>query len=297
MRNTIIITVLGIFLAAPLFAQDGTSTSNLESYCYGKPLNKGEDSGFTLLKAIVFRPPEDHPAPSGSAVVVFHGGGWSMGSEEWAFGIARRFAEQGMVGIAVNYRLSDQKSISPVDAMADAREAVRWVRKNAGLLDISPDRIIAYGWSAGAHLAAASAIFTNLPPQAEISCIPDALVLKSPALDLLNDKWFRTLLGDSLKAADYSPLEHVRAGLPPTLILQGRTDSVTPLSGIQEYHDRMVAAENRCELVVYDGVGHLFTPEGEPDDGYPNPDPEVQAAAWQKVFEFLGSLGFFEAKR
>ena len=76
------------------------------------------------------------------------------------------------------------------------------------------------------------------------------------------------------------------------MILHGRADTVTPLKGVQKFHDRMTLFQNRCELQVYDGVGHLFTPEGEPDDGYPNPEPNVQADAWLKIEEFLGSLGF-----
>jgi len=297
MRNPVLLTILLVFFATPLYAQEETSGSKLESHCYGKPLKSGSKAAYDSLKAVVFRPPEGHQSPSSAAVVVFHGGGWSIGSEEWAYGTARRFAEKGFVGIAVNYRLSDRKSVGPIDAMADARAAIRWARKNADLLGVSPNRIVAYGWSAGAHLAASTAIFSDSPPGEELSCIPNALILKSPALDLVNDEWFCTLLGDSLEVADYSPVEHVRSGLPPTLILEGETDTVTPIGGVRKFHDRMLDAENRCELVIYEGVGHLFTPSSEPDDGYPNPNLEVQAAAWLDVDEFLASLGFMESLR
>ena len=297
MRNLIVVTILSVLFAAPLCAQENAAGSQLESYCYGKPLTKGTEAGFTSLRAVVFRPSADHQAPSCSAVVVFHGGGWSIGSEEWAYGVARRFAEKGMVGIAVNYRLSDRKTATPVDAMADARAAIRWTRMNASSLDISPDRIAVYGWSAGAHLAVSAAIFSGLPPNEGLSCVPNALILKSPALDLVSDEWFCTLLGDSLAAADYSPVEHVRSGLPPTLILAGETDTVTPVDGVRRFHELMLADKNQCELVVYEGVGHLFTPGGEPDDGYSNPAPEVQAAAWREVDEFIESLGFLGLQR
>lgn len=275
-------------------AQETPSVADPQRFCYGKPVNKGTDSGYVLLEAFVFRPSVTNSSPTGSAIVVFHGGGWASGSAEWAFGTARRFAEKGMVGIAVNYRLSDQKYVTPVDAMADARQVIRWVRKNAESLNISADRIVAYGWSAGAHLASSAAIFSDLPPQEKGNCVPDALILKSPALDLVSDGWFCTLLGDSLAAKDFSPVEHVRSGLPPTLILQGTTDTVTPVTGAQRFHDNMIAAENLCELHIYEGVGHLFTPAGEPDDGYPNPDPSVQTDAWRKVDKFLKSLGFLK---
>lgn len=297
MRDLTVATIIAALFAASLCAQEDAGDSRLEWYCYGKPATAGTETGFTSLKAVVFRPAADHQVPSGSAVVVFHGGGWTVGSEEWAYGAARRFAARGMVGIAVSYRLADRKSTTPVDAMADARAAIRWARMNAGLLGVSPDRIAAYGWSAGAHLAASAAVFPDLAPGEGVSCVPDALILQSPALDLVHDEWFHTLLGDTLAAADYSPADHVRDGLPPTLVLAGETDTVTPVDGARRFRDRMVAKNNRCELVVYEGVGHLFTPSDEPDDGYPNPDPEVQAAAWREVDGFLASLGFLGSPR
>jgi len=56
----------------------------------------------------------------------------------------------------------------------------------------------------------------------------------------------------------------------------------------------MRAAGNRCDLHVYDDVGHLFTPADEPDDGRPNPDPKVQAVAYREADDFLVSIGFIK---
>jgi acetyl esterase/lipase len=84
--------------------------------------------------------------------------------------------------------------------------------------------------------------------------------------------------------------------MPPTLILEGKTDTVTPLKGVRKFHDLMVAQKNRCDLVVFDGVGHLFTPSNEPDDRMPNPDPQVTAEAWREVDKFLISLGLLDDK-
>jgi hypothetical protein len=56
----------------------------------------------------------------------------------------------------------------------------------------------------------------------------------------------------------------------------------------------MREAGNRCELHVYDGVGHLFTPASEPDDGWPKPDRKVQTAAFARADKFLKSLGFIK---
>ena len=77
-----------------------------------------------------------------------------------------------------------------------------------------------------------------------------------------------------------------------TVIVTGRQDTVTPLREVQAFADRMKAAGNRCELHVYDGVGHLFTPVGTPDDGYPQPDVAVRSAAFAELDAFLVSLGY-----
>jgi acetyl esterase/lipase len=258
--------------------------------------------GDVNLLAHVFAPEAtpDGLAPSRprAAVVVFHGGGWTLGEASWAFPIARHFSQMGAVGIAVQYRLSDEKSVTPLDAMADAREVIRWLRANAENLGIDPQRIAAYGWSAGGHLAACAAIFndandTNPPP--EVSA-PNALVLNSPAVSVSQPGgWFERLLLGRAEARAASPDEHVRAGLPPTLILQGDVDSVTPLAGAERFCRRMREAGNRCDLQVYEGFGHLFTPAGTPDDGWPQPDPTTRAAALQRVDDFLRDLGFLPA--
>lgn len=253
-------------------------------------------AGGVDLRAYVFSPVAKKEGTTRSAIVIFHGGGWSIGSPEWAFSRAEHFAELGMIAVAAQYRLSDQKTITPLEAMADARAVIRWMRSRADTLGIAADRIAAYGWSAGAHLAASAAIFDDSAADATVSCAPNALILSSPAVALEGDGWAQRLLGSRANVAEISPDDHVRSGLPPTIILQGRTDTVTPLPGVERFCDRMREAGNRCDLHVYDGVGHLFTPASEPDDGLPNPDPEVRAAAFREADDFLASLGFIADK-
>jgi acetyl esterase len=247
----------------------------------------------TQLKAYVFSP-DKTAKRSRSAIVLFHGGGWSMGEPSWAFARAKHFAERGMVAVAAQYRLSDQKEITPHEAMADARAAIRWVRGHADSLGIDPKRVAAFGWSAGAHLAASAAIFDKDASAYGVSARPDALVLLSPAVSLGADSWAQRLLMDRGSARDISPDEHVRKGLPPTLILQGDVDTVTPMAGSQRFCERMRAAGNVCQLQVYKGFGHLFTPADTPDDGMPQPDPATSAAAMARADRFLESLGFLK---
>ncbi len=240
------------------------------------------------LKAYIFSPQKQNLKESQPAIVIFHGGGWFIGEPSWAFARAQHFAKLGFIAIAAQYRLSNQKDITPLEAMEDSREVIKWMRLNADSLQIDPDKIVAYGWSAGAHLAASAAIFND-----SLST-PNALVLVSPAVSLERDAWFKNLLLNRVEVNSVSPDENVREGLPPTIIFQGRDDTVTPLAGVQKFTARMLAAGNRCELIIYDDVGHLFTPSNIPDYNEPQPDPKVQADAFEKADVFLKSLGYIE---
>ena len=141
---------------------------------------------------------------------------------------------------------------------------------------------------------AAAAIWTEIDEGEDLRCAPDVMILSSPAVSLHHDRWVKKLLGDRAEAADVSPDQHVRPGMPPTLILQGRTDTVTPLEGTQRFHDAMLAAGNESVLIVYDDVGHLFTPSTESDKGRPNPDPAVNERAKKAMEEFLRARGFID---
>lgn len=239
------------------------------------------------LEAHVFDPgPSAEPR---AAIVVFHGGGWYMGDPTWAYGRAQRYAGLGLVAVAAQYRLaSEQNTVSPIDAVADARAQIAWLRANAARLNVDPARIAVYGWSAGGHLAVAAAQARDPASR------PDALVLLSPAVDLERDGWFARLIGPERRAEDYSPLRHVQAGMPPILILQGDVDTVTPLAGAEAFCSAVQGAGNFCELAVYRGYGHLFTPAGKDDSGFPEPDAATSAAADERADRFLRERGFLE---
>ena len=219
------------------------------------------------------------PTPR-AAVVLLHGGGWVAGDATWVYPRARRFAEAGMLTVAVDYRLNN-----PRHAAADTRSVIRWLRANAGALNIDPDRIAAYGVSAGGQLSVSAA------QSADASARPNLIVLVSPALDLERDGWFARLAGEEA-ARELSPLANVRPGLPPTLILQGDVDTQTPLAGARAFCDAMRASSARCVLKVYRGYGHLFTPAGINDRETPRPDPAISAAAADFAEAFLRQEGY-----
>lgn len=283
-----LLTVLLMFLfCLNLNAQNKSQVKGPIEYIY--------DSTKTVsLKAYIFSPAEKEIKKSNPAIVIFHGGGWSIGEPSWVFGIAKKYAKKGMVAIAAQYRLSDQENITPIDAMEDARNVILWMRENSNELRIDKDRVVAYGWSAGAHLASCAAVFQSTGSEKKINSVPNALILVSPALSINNDGWFKKLLGEKGNPSDYSPAEHLKKNMPPCIIVVGKDDSVTPIHQSKLFHKNMLKYGNESYLHIYDGVGHLFTPSDQPDDGYPKPDKKIQAKAYDEIDLFLKKLGYIE---
>jgi acetyl esterase/lipase len=248
--------------------------------------------GTDSLKAYVFFPEDIADNESRPSITVFHGGGWAMGEPSWGFWHAKKYTKYGMVAISVEYRISDKESITPIDAMEDTKDFFLWARENANKLKLNKDSIAAFGWSAGGHLVTSAAVFAKYTLDSSISSKPNALILQSPAVSTLNDDWFKQLLLDKGNAIDYSPAEHVDKGMPPTIIVIGRDDTVTPLKYSEFFRDEMIKNENKCELHIYDNVGHLFTPL--PDNGWPKPDKEVSEKAFSQVDLFLKGLGYIK---
>ncbi len=268
-------------------AQVKTDSLALEEFTYDE---KNE------LKIYCVRPFDYYPDKEYPAIVIFHGGGWSVGEASWGFNSAKHYASKGMVAFSVQYRLQESDNeTTPYESVLDAQNAIRWVRKNASKFSINDNMIASYGWSAGAHLAACAAIFNNLDaPNESVSSSPNLLLLKSPALSLLLYPNFQKRLHDKIDVREISPAEFVSENTPPTIIVIGKDDTVTPLQGSEQYKNNMDKYKNQCELIIYDGVGHLFTPSSEPDDGWPNPDEKVRLDAQKKMDDFLKKHNYFK---
>ncbi len=243
--------------------------------------------GGESLHAYVFLPPGHRTDDQTHAILLFHGGGWSAGSPEWTFPTARRFADSGLVAIAIQYRLSNG-AVTPIDALGDACAAFQWTRERATEFGLS-GRVAGYGVSAGGHLVAATAT-VGCPEDGPVG--PDALLLWSPALDLVNDGWFKSKLQGLATAADLSPARHVGRSTPPTSIVHGERDTLTPLAGVRRYCARLGELGRTCDVHVYPGVGHLLTRNLANQESDFDPDPEVRADGIAQHYRFLRTLGF-----
>jgi len=267
-------TLLGVLAASALsFATLSTARAEPAKHVYREVDGRS-------LNAFVFQPTV-HTASPRSAILLFHGGGWAAGSAEWTFSSAQRFADLGLVAIAVDYRLSNERT-TPADALEDTCAAFAWTRAHAGEFHLDTQRIAGYGVSAGGQLLGAAA--TGRCTDANLR--PSALVLVSPPVDVAADRWFEKLLRGHGAAKDYSPVEHVDARTPPVLIIQGAADTLTPLRGAEKFCSVMRAAGRICELAVYENVGHLLTRnlKNQEDDFDPDPKASTDAVERQKRF-------------
>ena len=138
------------------------------------------------LKTDVFFTNQSPGKENNTAIVFFHGGGWAFGTPGEFFSTCERYAKMGIVTFSVDYRLSIEngvtphKTISPIECIMDAISAMRWVRANAAKFHIDPDKIVAAGQSAGAHLALSQAMIDEYYEKKDdsgISCRSNVILL------------------------------------------------------------------------------------------------------------------------
>lgn len=245
------------------------------------------------LEAHLFRPQEFDANKVYPVLAAFHGGGWMAGHADWTFESTRHAAENGMIGVAFEYRLSNREDISPMEAVEDTRDAIQWLRKYADSLRIDPAKILAKGVSAGGHLVLATSILQDYDKGEKSNPIPNALILVSPAIDT-HDDYFVSLLREGISPANLSPLENLTqaTNMPPVLLLQGKTDRLTPTKFAEQFKAKMDSLNYPCKLVIYEGCGHLFTPAHLDDTGFPQPDPEITRLSYKEHTAFYKELGY-----
>jgi len=169
-------------------------------------------------------------------VLMVHGGAWFSGNKAHVTLHARDVAEAGYAVVAVNYRLAPHYKFPA--QMEDLRSALRFIRSNAEKYKFDTDRIAAYGYSAGAQLAALLAVTQNEDPKnvvkgarvravvaggtpCEFSWIPE----RSERLAF----WLGSSRAEQPAAyANASPTTFVNEGDPPLFLFHGTKDRIVP---------------------------------------------------------------------
>lgn len=220
----------------------------------------------TALEAMIYKPAGWTARDRRPAVMFFFGGGWRQGSP-WQFApYASWFAERGWVAVLPEYRVRGTHGTTPVDAVLDARAAMRWVSADAARLGIDAAKICAGGGSAGGHLAAALPVTNHLDPaDAPATPVPHALFLFNPAVNFSHPQGIGSrggvpealgLTADAFATVD--PHLHVQAGYPPTLIFHGAADQTVRLQSVESFVVRLKELGVEAHLVAFEGREHGF---------------------------------------
>jgi acetyl esterase/lipase len=145
----------------------------------------------------IYRP--DPARNTGTAMIICPGGGywdlyWELEGEE----VAAWLNSQGMTGIILKYRCprrpGEAKGDPPLGPQLDAQRAVCLVRSHAAEWRINPRRIGMVGFSAGGHLAVATAagfdrrLYDPIDAVDAVSCRPDFAVACYPGYLKPKDK-------------------------------------------------------------------------------------------------------------
>lgn len=118
------------------------------------------DSGRPLT-ADLMQPPPEVPR-TGLAMIFVHGGGWWFGGKDITkFPFFERLVSQGHVVMDINYTLAPRSSV--LGMVKDVKQAILWLKRQAALFEVNPERIILTGQSAGAQLSLLAAYTPNDP--------------------------------------------------------------------------------------------------------------------------------------
>jgi acetyl esterase/lipase len=261
-------------LAGPAFAQEA-----VKSFTYKK--TKQAD-----LQIYVHYPPDWKKEDKRPAIVFFFGGGWTSGTIGQFEPQASYLAGRGMVAARADYRVKSRHDVTPDACVEDAKSAVRWLRQNAAMLGIDPDRIVASGGSAGGHIAACTAC-PGLDAEGEdqkVSSKPNALLLFNPVLrfDGVPDLMARINKDEKLGKA-LSLTLHLSKDTPPTLLFYGKEDRL--LKQGEEFIEKSKEVGHKADNFLAEGVGH----------GFFNKSPWKEKTLL-RAEEFLESLGYLKGK-
>lgn len=190
------------------------------------------------LQSLDVYAPESASLTSLYPVILFmHGGGWRASDKNDPLGVhanvCKALAARGLVALNVNYRLAPR--VKHPEPARDVAYALRWTRENIAKYQGTPERVFLSGHSAGGHLAALIALDSTYLDGVGLPVTTIKGVVGICAVYSLSHFAGRNWMAEHLmlrKAfgkdhglrAQASPVNHVRAGAPPFLLLNAEED-------------------------------------------------------------------------
>lgn len=246
--------------------------------------------------------PKNRATPT-ATLILFHGGGWVDGQKERNVLFLLPYLAMGWSAVNVEYRTGHQ-SPAPA-AVEDTRCALRWVNYHAREYSLDPSKFVLTGTSAGGHLSLitgmlpANTVFdrqcmiqgndrwnTATVPEPKVAAIVNWFGISDVA-DLLDGpnaknyvrEWFGSMSNADQLAKQVSPINYVRAGLPPIITIHGENDDVAPYN----HSVRLHAALDKTGV-----PNQLVTIRGRKHGGF---NRDEMASSYTAIREFLRKQG------
>jgi acetyl esterase/lipase len=281
-RTLLFLIVLVGSVAGISRADDPPAYDRKEDVVYGRKYG-------TALTMDVFTPRAN---ANGAAVIWVVSGGWYSGHEAINSGFIDELLRRGYTVFAVVHGSQPKYTIPEI--LQDMHRAVRFIRHHAKDYHVDPERIGITGGSAGGHLslmqgtAGTPGNSSAKDPIDRESSRVQAVACFFPPTDFLNyGKPGEIALGCGI-LKDYkapfdfheidparrafmpitdvgkiveigrqiSPVYHVSADDPPTLIIHGDRDTLVPIQQAEIIVDKLKSAGVESKLVVKEGKGH-----------------------------------------
>ena len=228
---------------------------------YAKPAGK-------KLRADLYVPKGDGPFPG---VLMIHGGGWSAGSKAQMVGHAQMAAERGYSVMAINYRHAPKHKFPA--QIHDCKTAIRWWRARAAKYKLDLNRIAAYGYSAGGHLACMMGTCDpslnlegiDVPQDAPATAV-QAVVAGGAPCDFRSMPpeatflryWLDGTRSEKPKVYQLaSPQAAVTPDDPPTFFYHGGKDWLVPIHSAEKMEAQLKQAGVMTRFYKCKGKGHI----------------------------------------
>lgn len=216
------------------------------------------------------------PDDPGAPIILFvHGGGWRMGSKATftpTISVADSFEKIVAAGFAVaslDYRLSGEATFpAQVD---DVRAALAWVREHAVEYGVDASRVVLWGESAGATLAALvgleadSGVLGIIDWYGPSDLIAMAQLAPEDAAHSREGEWLGASAFDNPELGRAaSPVFAVHEGAPPFYIAHGTADEFVPFAQSEALASALREHGVDVSFTAVEGANHLWRDIAEP---------------------------------
>ncbi|MCX7014108.1 MAG: alpha/beta hydrolase [Candidatus Sumerlaeota bacterium] len=242
-------------------------------------------------------------------VVFIHGGGWRSGTKDTLFadrfmGVVEPLPASGGAVVSIDYRLSGDGALAK-DMVADCKDALRYLSKNAKECGVDIARLGVWGPSAGGHLA----LMVGLTRDNQF--VGDPALASYPVKVRFIDSWYgpsdmRTMGSESRvgaegftrlvgtsgpdaaeRLAEISPITYLDKSAPPMLLCQGERDTTVPPAQSQTLYDKAREMGLDATLMLVRNAAHNFRATDEMSPSL----EEIQARNVEFIRKHLGLPG------